>query len=42
VWLRGLIVGSEVYILSAWSLEGNVWDNPEYMTFFNSFLPGAD
>lgn len=42
VWLRGLVVHGDVYIMAAWDLGGQVWDNPEYITFFNSFQPGYD
>lgn len=41
VWLRGLLVEGDIYILSAWDLGGNLWSNPEYANFFNSFLPGT-
>lgn len=41
VWLRGLIADGTIYILAAWDLGGNVWANPDYVTFFNSFEPGA-
>jgi hypothetical protein len=42
VWVRGMIIDGVVYILSAWDLAGNVWNNPEYITFFNSFQPGTE
>lgn len=42
VWLRGLLVGGDIYILSAWDLEGKLWTNPEYANFFNSFRPGTE
>jgi len=41
VWLRGLMVEGDVYIMAAWNLKGGIWDDPEYITFFNSFQPGA-
>ena len=42
VWLRGFLIGSDIYLLSAWDLEGGVWEDPEYHTFFNSFRLGAE
>lgn len=42
VWLRGLLVGGDIYLLSAWDLSGKVWNNPEYVNFFNSFQPGTE
>jgi hypothetical protein len=41
-WVRGLLVGPDIYVLTAWSQEGNLWQNPEYMKFFNGFLPFAE
>jgi len=42
VWLRGLLDNGDIFILSAWKVQGGLWDDPEYGTFFNSFLPGTD
>jgi hypothetical protein len=42
VWLRGLLVYGDIYILAAWDLGGQLWGNPEYATFFNSFKPGTE
>lgn len=42
VWLRGFLIGSDIYIMSAWDLGGNVFNNPDYQTFFNSFQLGAE
>lgn len=42
VWVRGLLVDGVIYILAAWDLGGHVWENPEYITFFNSFQPGVE
>lgn len=38
-WLRGLLYDGTVYLLSAWNRQGGLWDDPEYVTFFNSFEP---
>ncbi len=42
VWVRGLIVEGDIYILTAWNIKGGVWENPDYITFFNSFQPWTD
>jgi hypothetical protein len=42
VWVRGLIVEGDIYILTAWNIEGGVWENSDYITFFNSFQPWTD
>jgi len=42
VWLRGLLDNGDIFILSAWKVQGGLWDDPDYATFFNSFLPGTD
>ncbi|MGD9546613.1 MAG: hypothetical protein AB7V45_03595 [Candidatus Krumholzibacteriia bacterium] len=42
VWLRGLLVEGAVYLLSAWDVEGGLWDDPLIQQFFNSFSPGAE
>jgi hypothetical protein len=42
VWIRGLIVEGDIYILTAWNIEGGVWENSDYITFFNSFQPWTD
>ncbi len=41
-WVRGLIYEGDIYILSAWKSTGDLWSNPEFVTFFNSFQPGTD
>ncbi len=41
-WLRGLLYEGDIYIMSAWKDTGGLWNNPEYITFFNSFQPGTD
>jgi len=40
-WIRGLLSGSDIFILAAWDIDGNLWDNAEYQQFFNSFTPLA-
>ena len=42
VWIRGLLVEGDIYILTAWNNQGGVWKNPDYVTFFNSFQPWTD
>ena len=42
VWIRGLLVEGDVYILAAWNKQGGVWGNPDYVDFFNSFQPWGD
>jgi hypothetical protein len=42
VWIRGLLVEGDIYILTAWNNQGGVWKNPDYITFFNSFQPWTD
>jgi hypothetical protein len=41
-WVRGVLVGPDIYVLTAWSQKGNLWENPEYQEFFNGFLPFAE
>ncbi|MFT5314826.1 MAG: hypothetical protein ACI9UK_000651 [Candidatus Krumholzibacteriia bacterium] len=41
-WIRGLLSYHDIYILTAWSTTGNLWENPEYQMFFNGFLPFAE
>ncbi len=38
-WVRGLLSGSDVYLLAAWNDKGGLWDDPAYQKFFNSFVP---
>lgn len=42
VWVRGLLVDGDIYILVAWNNKGGLWDNPDYLTFFNSFQPWTE
>lgn len=39
VWLRGLVYEERVYLLTAWKIEGGLWEDPEYQAFFNAFEP---
>ncbi len=41
-WVRGLLVYRDIYVLTAWSVEGDLWNNPDYLEFFNNFLPYAE
>lgn len=41
-WVRGLLYEGDIYVLAAWKNTGGLWENPEYITFFNSFKPGAE
>lgn len=41
-WLRGVIYEGDIYIMSAWKSAGGLWNNQEFITFFNSFQPGAE
>jgi len=41
VWVRGLLYEGDIFIISAWKNTGGLWDDPAYLTFFNSFQPGA-
>ena len=38
-WLRGLLYEGDIYLLSAWKLQGGLWSDPEYQEFFDSFAP---
>ncbi len=40
-WVRGLLYQGNIYIVSAWKNSGQLWDDPEFLTFFNSFKPGT-
>ena len=41
-WVRGLLYEGDVYIMSAWKNTGELWDDPDFQNFFNSFQPGAN
>jgi len=38
-WLRGLLYEGQIFLLSAWNIEGELWEDPEIQAFFNSFEP---
>jgi hypothetical protein len=40
LWMRGLLVGVDVYLLMAWSEAGGLFDDPEIADFFASFRLG--
>lgn len=40
-WVRGLLYEGDIFILAAWKSSGGLWGDPSYITFFNSFQPGA-
>ncbi len=42
VWVRGLLIDGDIYILAAWNKQGGVWKNSDYITFFNSFQPWVE
>jgi hypothetical protein len=42
VWIRGLLVEGDIYVLTAWNEEGGLWNHPDYKAFFNSFQPWVD
>ena len=37
VWVRGLLIEGDVYILAAWRAKGQVATDPEFVAFFDSF-----
>jgi hypothetical protein len=37
VWVRGLLAGPNVYLLTAWNTEGGLFEDPEALDFFASF-----
>lgn len=37
VWVRGLLQGPDIYILSGWNKAGGVWTEKEFQDFFNEF-----
>lgn len=42
VWIRGLLVDGDIYILAAWNKQGGAWGNRDYVSFFNSFQPWTE
>jgi len=41
IWLRGLLAGTDVYVLMAWNKSGGLFEDPEVVNFFASFRIGA-
>lgn len=41
VWIRGLLLGEDVYVLVAWRAAGGLFEDPEYGVFFEAFRPWA-
>ncbi|MBU8869777.1 MAG: hypothetical protein KOO60_02770 [Gemmatimonadales bacterium] len=39
IWVRGLLVEGDVYILTAWRSQGQLALDPEFTAFFDSFRP---
>jgi len=37
VWIRGLLVGTDIYLLLAWDRAGNLFEDPAAEAFFASF-----
>ena len=37
VWIRGLLMGDDIYLLAAWNREGDLFEDPETTDFFYSF-----
>lgn len=42
VWIRGLLVQGDIYVLVAWNDEGGLWSDPDIVAFFESFVPSAN
>ena len=40
-WVRGLLYNETIYLLTAWKNEGELARDPDFITFFQSFEPGA-
>ncbi len=41
-WVRGILASHDIYLLTAWSAEGQLWEHPEFQEFFNGFEPFAE
>lgn len=41
-WIRGLLLGDDIYIVMAWKASGGLWTDPVYAQFFDTFRPWAD
>jgi hypothetical protein len=37
VWVRGLLAGPKIYVLTAWNSNGGLFEDPEIADFFASF-----
>lgn len=37
VWVRGLLAGPNIYLLTAWNMDGGLFTDPETVDFFASF-----
>ena len=37
LWIRGLLIGQDIYLLMAWSGESDLFEDPETVNFFASF-----
>ncbi|HOX27311.1 MAG TPA: hypothetical protein PLL30_16340 [Candidatus Krumholzibacteria bacterium] len=37
LWIRGLLAGTDIYLLMAWKAGGGLYDDPEIANFFASF-----
>lgn len=42
LWLRGVLSNGDIYVISAWNMAGGLFEDPEYVEFMNSFLPGTE
>ena len=42
IWIRGLLTDGDIYVLTAWNDKGGVWNNTDYLAFFNSLQPWVD
>jgi|GEM_PF-1771409 len=42
VWVRGLLSGLDMYVLTAWNNDGTIVEDPEYQNFFQSFHPSSE
>jgi hypothetical protein len=42
VWIRGLLVQGDIYILVAWNEDGGLWSDPDIVGFFDSFVPSVN
>ena len=40
--VRGLLSYHDIYLLTAWSMKGDLWENPEFQEFFDGFVPDTE